>query len=146
MGSGVGGARTLVRGGGAGAAACLPLGAICARFRDIPPIVGSVLQIGFFVTPIIWLPSQLGADDHWLLLNPFFDLLEVVRKPLLGATAGVHVWPARTCGLPSLSARLLSLLAGCTWSFQAAWGADRQRSVPTGVGAAGRIRHHGLYC
>jgi lipopolysaccharide transport system permease protein len=101
----------LVVWGLAGAAVCLPLGALCARFRDIPPIVGSLLQIGFFVTPIIWLPDQLGAKEHWLLLNPFFDLLEVVREPLLGATAGVHVWAAAvaiTLVLCGLSAALFS--------------------------------------
>ncbi len=35
-------------------AICLLLGAFCARFRDIPPIVASVMQIAFFMTPIIW--------------------------------------------------------------------------------------------
>jgi lipopolysaccharide transport system permease protein len=99
----------------AGAAVCLPLGAVCARFRDIPPIVGSVLQIAFFVTPIIWLPDQLGANEHWLLLNPFFDLLELVREPLLGTTAGVHVWEAAiaiTVVLCGLSAALFSRTRG----------------------------------
>jgi lipopolysaccharide transport system permease protein len=105
----------LVVWGLAGAAVCLPLGAICARFRDIPPIVGSVLQIGFFVTPIIWLPDQLGANKHWLLLNPFFDLLEVVREPLLGTTAGVQVWAAAvaiTLVLCGLAAALFSRIRG----------------------------------
>ena len=78
----------------AASAVCLPLGAVCARFRDIPQIVGSVMQIGFFLTPIIWLPKQLGPYEHLLLLNPFFDMLEVVRAPLLGYAAGVHVWEA----------------------------------------------------
>ncbi|MFL5252445.1 MAG: ABC transporter permease, partial [Rhodopila sp.] len=31
----------------------LLLGAFCARFRDIQPIVNSVMQIAFFVTPVI---------------------------------------------------------------------------------------------
>ncbi len=75
-------------------ALCLPLGAICARFRDIPPIIGSVMQIAFFVTPVIWLPSQLGAREHWMVFNPFFVLLEIVREPLLGKSAGAHVWEA----------------------------------------------------
>ncbi len=78
----------------AGVAVCLPLGAICARFRDIPPIVGSVMQIAFFITPVIWLPNQLGTRAHWMLFNPFFDLLEIVRAPLLGSTASFHVWVA----------------------------------------------------
>jgi lipopolysaccharide transport system permease protein len=66
-------------------ALCLLLGALCARFRDIPPIVTSVLQIAFFITPIIWKPEFVGPDRRWLLpLNPFFSIMEVVRGPLLG--------------------------------------------------------------
>ncbi len=80
----------------AGLSICLPLGGVCARFRDIPPIIASVLQIAFFVTPIIWLPKQLGPYMHFLLLNPFFDMLEVVRAPMLGTDAGSHVWAAAT--------------------------------------------------
>jgi lipopolysaccharide transport system permease protein len=88
-----------------GVAVSLLFGAFCARFRDIPPIVGSLMQIAFFVTPIIWTPKQLGPNEHWLLVNPFFDLLELVREPLLGSTAGMHVWwaalafSAILCGL-----------------------------------------------
>ena len=61
------------------------LGALCARFRDIPPIVGSVLQMLFFVTPVIWRPELVGRGREWLLpLNPFYATLEIVRGPLLG--------------------------------------------------------------
>jgi lipopolysaccharide transport system permease protein len=89
-----------------GLAVAMLLGAVCARFRDIPPIIGSLLQIAFFVTPIIWMPKQIGTGNNWMLLgNPFFDVLEVVRAPLLGTTAGSHVWiaalvfSAALCGL-----------------------------------------------
>ncbi len=54
-------------------ALCLILGAIGARFRDIPPIVASIVQIAFFVTPVIWKPVQLGAHAWMLPYNPFFD-------------------------------------------------------------------------
>lgn len=77
-----------------GAAACFLLGAICARFRDVPPIVGSLLQIAYYLTPVIWKPSQLGARGWWLPLNPFDPLLEVVRAPLLGATPSLLIWGA----------------------------------------------------
>jgi len=67
------------------AALAVLLGALCARFRDIPPIVGSVLQMLFFVTPVIWKPELVGASKQWLLpFNPCFSLLEIVRAPLLG--------------------------------------------------------------
>ncbi len=38
-------------------AACLLLGTLGARYRDIPPIVASLMQIFFFVSPIIWKPE-----------------------------------------------------------------------------------------
>jgi lipopolysaccharide transport system permease protein len=74
-------------------AACLLLGAFCARFRDIPPIVGSVMQIAFFVSPIIWKPELVG-NAWWLPLNPFFSLLEIVRGPLLGEVPRIRVFAA----------------------------------------------------
>jgi len=70
----------------------LLLGGFCARFRDIPPIVASVMQIAFFVTPVIWKPEQLGSGVKLLPLNPFFDLVDVVRTPLLGGMADANVW------------------------------------------------------
>ena len=73
-------------------AACILLGAVCARFRDIPPIVASVMQIAFFVTPVVWRPEQLGARGWWLPYNPFDALLEVVRAPLLGQLPSLQVW------------------------------------------------------
>jgi lipopolysaccharide transport system permease protein len=75
----------------------LLLGAFCARFRDILPIVNSVMQIVFFITPVIWKPEQLGAHGVWLPLNPFFDLLQIVRAPLLGEVPAPLVWAAALC-------------------------------------------------
>lgn len=71
----------------------LLLGAFCARFRDIQPIVNSVMQIAFFMTPVIWKPDQLGAKGiEKLAINPFFDLLEIVRGPILGTDIAVTTW------------------------------------------------------
>ncbi len=87
-----------------GFAAALLLGTFCARFRDIPPIVGSLMQIAFFLTPIIWQPSLIGADVPYLVLNPFYPLLAMVRDPLLGVVPGgliyttAAVWSALLCG------------------------------------------------
>jgi len=75
-------------------AACLLLGAVCARFRDIPPIVGSIVQIAFFLTPIIWRPELIGTGARWLVLNPFYPLLALVRDPLLNQVPPTGVWVA----------------------------------------------------
>ena len=76
-----------------GLAVCLLLGPFCARFRDIPPIVASVMQIAFFVSPILWKPDLLsGRSAELLVLNPFYTLLEIVRAPLLGAAPREIIW------------------------------------------------------
>ena len=66
-----------------GALMGLTVGLISARFRDVPQFVNSIVQILFFVTPIMWKPELL-KDHGYLELNPFYHLLEVVRAPLLG--------------------------------------------------------------
>jgi len=73
---------------------CLLLGAFCARFRDVGPIIGSLMQIAFFLTPVIWQPEQLGPSRWVLPFNPFFALLEIVRAPLLGVVPSHTVWSA----------------------------------------------------
>jgi ABC-type polysaccharide/polyol phosphate export permease len=44
------------------------------------------MQIVFFITPIMFRPTQLGHNGLVLMLNPFAYLLEIVRDPLLGVT------------------------------------------------------------
>jgi len=76
-----------------GFAISLFLGAFCARFRDIPQIIASVMQIAFFLTPVMWTVSAIGHDRTRALVveyNPFYYILEVARAPLLGAP--VPVW------------------------------------------------------
>lgn len=58
---------------------------LTARFRDVPMIVTSLMQIAFFVTPVMWRADQLTARGqlvvHW---NPLAAYLELLRAPLLG--------------------------------------------------------------
>lgn len=76
-----------------GLALSLLLGPIGARFRDIPPIIASVIQIAFFISPIIWKPDLLhGTALELLWLNPFYTMLEVVRGPLLGDVVAYRIW------------------------------------------------------
>ena len=88
-------------------AVCLVLGAVCARFRDIGPIVASVMQIAFFVTPIIWKGNQVGRHAWILPFNPFYSLLEVVRRPLLSQPMSLTVW--------LLAIGYSAVLCGLTW-------------------------------
>jgi len=87
----------------------LLLGGICARFRDIMPIVASVMQIAFFLSPVIWKPEQLGVHAVWLPFNPFYDMLEIVRSPLLGEVPSLLVWLA--------ALGYSAILCGLAWIF-----------------------------
>lgn len=70
------------------------LAIVCTRYRDFPQIVGSVLQVAFYVTPIIWMPSLAPehAATYLLDINPLYHLLEIVRAPLLGQLPSATNW------------------------------------------------------
>ena len=66
---------------------------ICTRFRDVAQLVGSALQIMYFLTPVMWQPEFLGEEHHWLIdYNPLNALLCVIRDPLLGREVTPEAW------------------------------------------------------
>jgi ABC-type polysaccharide/polyol phosphate export permease len=68
------------------------LGVLCARFRDIPPIVTNLVQVAFFFTPVMWSPEIL-KDHAWVATyNPLYHLIEIVRAPILGRPIHVESW------------------------------------------------------
>lgn len=72
------------------------LSILCARFRDVPQIVSSIVQVVFFITPVMYLPAQLAQRGvTFLKLNPFASLLEIVRDPVLGMVPS-H-WALASC-------------------------------------------------
>jgi ABC-type polysaccharide/polyol phosphate export permease len=66
------------------------LATVSARFRDIPPLVGSVLTILLLVTPVFWPKEMLGNRTHIVWLNPFAHLLDLIRAPLLGQSPPIE--------------------------------------------------------
>ncbi len=62
------------------------LAIIGARYRDVMQIIKSLIQIAFFITPIMWNPNILPEKDRYIAyLNPFYSYVELIRDPLLGA-------------------------------------------------------------
>lgn len=88
-----------------GALASMYLGMISARFRDIPQLISSVIQIVFFITPIMWKPELLSEHSSLVTFNPFFHLIEIVRAPLLGQVPSM---------LNYLSVALITFVNGLT--------------------------------
>jgi lipopolysaccharide transport system permease protein len=69
------------------------LGAVSARFRDVPMMVASVMQISFFVTPVMWRTSQLTERAQMVVfLNPLAAFLDILRAPLLGVDTASSSW------------------------------------------------------
>jgi len=83
--------------------ASMLLGMACARFRDIGPIVANVMQLSFFLTPILWKPELLKGLAVYLPLNPFYSVLETIRGPLVEGGGAPLTW---------LAAILYTLLLG----------------------------------
>ena len=72
----------------------LLFGLLSTRFRDVPQIVSSAMQVVFFLTPIIWQPELLPHRAVVLTFNPFFHMIELVRRPLLGESPSLVSWVA----------------------------------------------------
>lgn len=88
----------------------LLLGTFCTRFRDMPQIVSSLIQVFFYVTPIIWMPGALNSRSASLLVdpNPVYHLLQLVRAPVLGSSPTASNW-------------IISILMAVLGSFLALW-------------------------
>lgn len=70
----------------------LVLGVLCARFRDIPPIITNLVQVAFFFTPVMWMPEIL-EDRAWVAhYNPFYHLIEIARAPLVDRPIYAGSW------------------------------------------------------
>lgn len=64
-------------------------GLISARFRDLPQVVTSFMQVLFFVTPVMYRGDMLKEHQWIMSLNPFHHYMELVRRPLLGEPASL---------------------------------------------------------
>lgn len=83
-----------------GAWAALLLGIVTTRFRDLTPITQSVVQLMFFLTPIVWIyddlvnsPNPAIAERARLVeFNPFLHFIEIIRQPMLGQDLVLRHW------------------------------------------------------
>jgi lipopolysaccharide transport system permease protein len=72
----------------------LILGVICTRYRDLTQIVQNLLQVTFYLTPLMWMPETLPAGPYRIILelNPFYHLMSIVRVPLFGQFPTFENW------------------------------------------------------
>lgn len=63
-----------------------------ARFRDLPQIIGALVQVAFYITPIIYRPESLTRFAWIVQYNPLAYLLDLVRSPLIGHAPMAESW------------------------------------------------------
>jgi len=89
---------------------CL-LGIIAARYRDVVYLLTTVMQVLYFATPILWVPTQEGVRAWVALYNPLTHYIAVMRDPIVYGTIPWNSWTIVA----------LITLVGCVlavWSFQ----------------------------
>lgn len=79
---------------------------LCTRFRDVAQLVANILQLLFFLTPVLWTADLLKDRRYIAEWNLFFHFIESVREPLIGSRPSALTW-----FVLSLTAVLGSLLA-----------------------------------
>ncbi|SFL92580.1 ABC-2 type transport system permease protein [Geodermatophilus ruber] len=78
----------------------LLLGVVTTRFRDLTPITQSIVQLMFFLTPIVWIYEDLVNSPNTAIaerarlaeFNPFLHFVEIIRRPLLGEDQHLRHW------------------------------------------------------
>ena len=89
--------------------AMLLMSMLGARYRDIKPIISSVLNVLFFVTPVIWMPDMLSGRKLMLVkYNPIHHMINLIRDPLLGNNIPPDSWVF--CGIFLVILLTLSLI------------------------------------
>lgn len=84
----------------------------CTRYRDMHPVVGSVMSLMFFITPIVWQVDQLPPGRaHLADLNPLTILLELMRQPILGGVPAPMYWAVAAIAAVAGSVFAVALLA-----------------------------------
>jgi lipopolysaccharide transport system permease protein len=88
------------------------LSALNARWRDVQHTLPFLLQIGLFVTPVIYQTTFVPPAWRWVLaLNPLTGLIEVFRAAMVGTPM-----PAPRILVGSLAASI-AVIAGGLWYF-----------------------------
>lgn len=92
-------------------------GILATRFRDIAPLLDSLVQLLFYMTPIVWTTTTLKEQGGQVAerariaeLNPLFHYLEIVRAPMIGEpVAAYHWWIVLGCTAVGLLLAFLAL-------------------------------------
>ncbi len=98
-------------------------GIVATRFRDVAPLLEALVQLLFYVTPIVWTThtlevrgGEVAQQAKIVEINPLFHYLEIVRAPLIGQhVEAYHWWIVIGCTVVGL---LLTVLVMRQWRYR----------------------------
>ena len=101
-------------------------GIIATRFRDVAPLLDSLVQLAFYMTPIVWTTATLREQGGEIAnrakiaeINPLYHYLEIIRAPMIGEpVAAYHWWIVLAMTGVGL---LLALLTMRKWRFRVSY-------------------------
>ena len=101
-------------------------GIVATRFRDVAPLLDALIQLAFYVTPIVWTTrtleqqgGEVAEQARIVEINPLFHYLEIVRAPMLGNHVEFYHWAiVLGCTVVGLG---LTLLAMRQWRFRVSY-------------------------
>ena len=70
----------------------LLLGLLATRYRDLQHLVQTFMRFAIFITPIIWVPEDIGNRAIIAQFNPFTHFVEIVRDPILNGMVPQTSW------------------------------------------------------
>lgn len=86
------------------------LGLAGARFRDIEPLMTSLVPLMFFISPVLYRADVFPQGLNIIWLNPLSYMIEAIRSPLLGY--------APESGTYVVLLAMLFIGGGLTWLYE----------------------------
>jgi ABC-type polysaccharide/polyol phosphate export permease len=68
------------------------IGVISARYRDMMHFSSTLMQIAYFLTPVLWVPPETGPRAIAAKVNPFTHYIAILRDPVLDNTVPYQSW------------------------------------------------------
>lgn len=88
------------------------LGVLCTRFRDMPQVVQNLVQLAFFLTPVMWPAKSLKGSASMIVdWNPFAAMMQIVAEPMRNQVPAFQTYALAIATIVILGALALPLFA-----------------------------------
>tara|TARA_B100000035_G_scaffold43773_2_gene32731 strand:- start:1202 stop:2002 length:801 start_codon:yes stop_codon:yes gene_type:complete len=73
------------------------IGILSARYKDIDPLIKSLMPPMLLLTPVLWKPEMLGNYVNYIYFNPFTYFVGILRNDLTGIPFDIYIWIGAIC-------------------------------------------------